>query len=172
MILDKIYLKRILTKNLSNKELLMVVNLKRTHWKYSLKSQLKWIKQNSLANDNHFLLLKDKELIGYVHLGLRTLENAKIKKKYILFRNLIIKNNFRKKNFSGIIMRKVNNYILSKKKSSFLVCKKSLLNFYKKNNWNKVDKKKFLLMDHNYNNMCLMSYNLNTKKETRFYYYK
>ena len=81
MILDKIYLKRILTKNLSNKELLMVVNLKRTHWKYSLKSQLKWIKQNSLANDNHFLLLKDKELIGYVHLGLRTLENAKIKKK-------------------------------------------------------------------------------------------
>ena len=44
-------------------------------------------------------------------------------------------------NFNNIVIKNSGYF-------SFLVCKKELINFYKKYDWKKLDNKKFILKDH------------------------
>ena len=158
------------SKKLNKKQIIDLCNLKKQHWKFNLKEQAKWFQNNAKSSDKHFLIYSKKTLVGYVHLGLRSYFNKKVKFKYVLFRNLIVEKKHRKKNISFIIMKKANEYIKKGKKIGFLICKEKMCKFYKKFGWKIVLKKDYKLIDHNHSKMKFMIYG-NVFSKKKFYYY-
>ena len=168
--MNNIVVKNVTTKNLTSKQINNLCNLKKQHWKFNLKNQLKWFKKNAFEEDNHILIYSSFILIGYVHLGERNfLLNSK-NKKYILFRNLIVNKKYRNKNISSLIMRHANNYIFRRKKIGFLICKKKVCNFYIKFNWKIINKKLNKLSDHKSEHMKFMVFNNKAGNKIFFYY--
>lgn len=158
------------SKNLKKKEILKICNLKNEHWKYGIKSQKNWFFQNCKKNDIHYLVFFKKKLIGYLHLAVKNLLIKSKKKKYVLFRNLIVDKKFRSKGVAEKIMFFANNYITKQKKIGFLVCKFQLIKFYKKYGWQRYSKKQINLSDHRHNKMFFMLFNCKEKKKIIFFY--
>ena len=162
------------TFKLRKKDIYQIINLKNSEWDYGISSQLKWFnnKKNVFKSDLHFCLKKNKSIVAYVQLGQRKyIINSKTR-IYILFRTLIVLKSQRGKNLSKKIMNEVVKFIKLQKKPCFLLCKKKLVKFYKKNEFKKLDKKKYKLDDHK-NTLHGMIYNLNKAdliKMKKFYY--
>ncbi len=138
------------TYKLSNKEIEAICLLKDTHWKFGLKLQLEWFKKNIKSFDIHNMLSVNKKLIGYTLLRKRKMKIKSIR-YYLLFDTLIIKKNFRNKKLSKLLMNFNNQIIKKNKKISFLMCSNKLIKFYKKNNWVKLSKNNFKVVDHKFN---------------------
>lgn len=137
-----ISLNSIFTKNLNKKQILEICKLKDSHWKFGLNEQVNFFKKKCKKYDIHNLLYFNSKIIGYTTLGKRTYyDDSNIKKKYILFNTLIIHKKFRKKNFSSMLMTFNNDIIKKQNLFAFLICKNPVVNFYKKNGWNKLSKK-------------------------------
>ena len=138
------------TKQLKFAEIYSICKLKNTHWNYSLKSNLKWFKENVKSYDIHNLIYYNSKLIGYTLLRIRTFYSGKIKNKYFYFDTLIIDMKYRNKGISYFLM-KLNNQIIQKyNKVSFLICLKKMIKFYKKFGWKLISKKIFQLVIINY----------------------
>ena len=56
----------------------------------------------------------------------------KVLKKYLLFDTLVLDKKYKNKKLSNLIMYFDNEIIKQNKKLSFLICKKDLVDFYKK----------------------------------------
>ena len=139
-------LKSITSKNLTKKQINLICKLKDQKWKYGKKSQKEWFIKNIKRNDVHNLLYFGSKMIGYTLLRKRTYSNGQAKvSKYLLFDTLIINQKYRAKKLSSLMMNFNNIVIKNSGYFSFLVCKKELINFYKKYNWKKLDNKKFVL---------------------------
>ena len=69
-------------------------------------------------------------------------------------------------------MLKVNKYIKKSKKIGSLLCKKHVIKFYNKYQWNILNKKNSTVIDHDMKNMRLMVFNLKKIKNLQFYYNK
>lgn len=168
---NKISLSSIVTKKLSKQEIKKICSLKNKVWRFGIKSQLKWFKDNVKKNDYHNLFYVKSKLIGYTLLRKRTclIGNLNKKVKYILFDTMVIDKNYRKKKLSNLLMSFNNKVIKKLGLFSFLVCKDELVNFYLKNKWKILDKEKFFIADklHSLNGMI---YNkLHFKKKIVFY---
>ena len=88
---------------------------------------------------------------------------------YILFDTIIIKKNYRKKNFASMLM-KFNNKIIKKSNLvSILICKKKLVNFYKKHKWDELKRQKIFIKDF-MTEKYILTYN-NNLKLNRLYYF-
>ena len=146
------------THKLSKKDIKSICVLKNTHWRYSMKSQLDWFKKNTKKNDIHNMLYFKSQMIGYTLLKNRTCKINSLTKKYLLFDTLILKKSFRKKKISNLIMNFDNKIIRLNNKISFLICKKNMINFYKKFNWKILEKKNFSILT-NISNMSGMIFN-------------
>ncbi len=120
---------------LSKKEIKNICLLKSNQWKFGIKSQLNWYKKNIKKEDIHNMLFINSKLVGYTLLRKRMCFVNKVKKKYLLFDTLILDKKYRKKKLSNLIMCFDNEIIKQNKKLSFLICKKGLIDFYKKFNW-------------------------------------
>ena len=92
-------------------------------------------------------------------------------KKYLLFDTLIIKKNYRNKKLSNILMAFNNKIIKNNKKISFLMCDNNLVKFYKKNNWKKINKRKFSVIDHKFKGNGMI-FNTNRKYSHIYFYTK
>ena len=127
-------LKKILTKNLSKNNIKLINHFKNTHWKYNIKKQYEWFDLNAHKNDVHLMVFIKKKLIGYGQKkrSFYSDKSLKNKKKYILFRNLLVVKKYRNLNIATLIMNSVNTYIKKKKLFSFLLCKIRVFKFYKK----------------------------------------
>jgi len=162
--------KTIATNNLKFKQIKCICILKKQHWKFNLKNQINWFKNNAFKKDYHVLVYSSFVLVGYVHLGIRKLLLNSKNKKYILFRNLIVHKKYRNMNISSLIMKYANNHIIKNKKIGFLICKKKICNFYIKYNWKIINKKKNKLLDHKNKNMKFMVFKNNPGNKFFFYY--
>ena len=151
------------TKKLSTKTIREICVLRNTHWKFGLKSQLKYFKNNIKLNDIHNCFYIKGNLVGYTLLRKRKIIFSNKKINYFLFDTLIIKKNLRKKKLSSLMMLFNNNVILNHNKISFLTCGNELVNFYKKFKWIRASKKKFEIMDRNFNSNG-MFFNFGKKK--------
>ena len=136
------------TSELKSNQIKNICKLKNTQWKYTLKSQLIWFKNNNFKKDLHNLLIFNNQIIGYTSLRLRRFEYSKKKYKFLLFDSLIIKKKYRTKKYSNILMKFNNSIILLNNKVSFLICEKKMLNFYKKFDWYKLKKRAYEILDH------------------------
>lgn len=164
------------TYQLSSKEINAICMLKNTYWKYSMKSQLDWFKKNTKKTDIHNMFYFKSEIIGYTLLRNRSCKMNTIFKKYLLFDTLIIKKSFRKKKISSLLMNFNNELIKLNNKFSFLICEKKMINFYKKFNWETIEKKKFNILANisNKNGMIFNQKNFTKKNNFKldFFYFK
>lgn len=157
--------KIIKNKNIKNNQILSISKLKDSFWRYGIKNQKIFLRSNTNANDLHILAYKNKEIVGYVNLKIKLFkknDNTK-KNKFFLFDGFIVDKRFREINIGRNIIK------ISKKKSKLLkmpillLCKRSIMPFYKKLNFKIIPKKKYQLLNHQYKGL-LMQYNLNLKK--------
>ena len=159
------------TRYLKETQIQKIIFLKNTQWKFGIKSQKKWFRNNVKPNDMHSLLYYKSILIGYTLLRKRSFfEKKSLKKKmnYILFDTIIIKKNYRKKNFASMLM-KFNNKIIKKSNLvSILICKKKLVNFYIKNGWKKLNKNKIKIIDYKFSTFGMI---FNNNKIYRKYFF-
>jgi len=164
------------TKDLSVNNIKEICLIKDTHWKFGLKSQLNWFKNNIKSYDIHNCFYIRNHLIGYTLLRKRKLEISGKKMDYLLFDTLIIRKNLRKKKLSYLMMLFNNNIIKCNKKMSFLICKNELVSFYKKIFWKKLNKEKLKIMDHTFDTNGMLfnfSNKLNKiKKPIKIYFNK
>ena len=134
---------RLVSKFSNLHEIKKICFLKDKEWKFGIKSQLKWYRNNIKKNDIHNFLYIRSNLIGYTALRIKTYKTNELKKnqKYLLFDTLIIDKKYRNHKLSRILMN-FNNFIIEQSRYfSFLICKKVLLNFYIKFGWLKIKKK-------------------------------
>ena len=144
------------TKKLTSINIKKICLLKDAQWKHGIKSQLKWFKSNIKSNDSHNLFFIKNTLIGYTLLRKRTLRITNKNLKYFLFDTLILKKKLRKKKLSTLMMYFNNNVIKKNQIMSLLICKKKQLYFYKKYGWKRISKKKFVILDHHFNDYVMI----------------
>jgi hypothetical protein len=123
----------IISSKLKNNQIKSICLLKDKQWKFGIKSQIKWYRKNIKKNDIHNLFYIKSKLVGYTLLRKRTYEIRSLNKRtnYLLFDTLIIDKKYRGKNLSNLLMSFNNTIINQSGYSSFLICKKELVNFYK-----------------------------------------
>ena len=143
-------LKSITTSKLSNIQIKQICLLKDEQWKFGIKSQLKYFKNNIKKFDLHNLFYIKSKLVGYTVLRKRTckIKNSKNNNHYFLFDTLVIDKKFRGMKLSNLLMSFNNTIIKQSDFSSFLICRNELVGFYKKNNWTKLNNKDFNVIDH------------------------
>ena len=154
-----------LSKILTRSEVDQICRLKNTEWSYGLRSQKLWFKKNIKSNDLHNLLIIKNKIIGYTCLRRRTYKISKKIKKYLLFDTLIIEKKLRQ-NYLGKLLMIFNNKIIKKNNlPSFLVCRPKTLEFYKSNNWKRLNKKNFEIIDNKFTGQYGMVYNISEIKK-------
>ena len=77
-------LKSIVSSKLSNIQIKQICLLKDKNWKFGIKSQLTWFKNNIKKFDLHNLFYIKSKLAGYTLLRKRTCKIQNLKKKYPL----------------------------------------------------------------------------------------
>jgi hypothetical protein len=161
------------TFELKKNEIIQICKLKNSFWKFGLKSNLDWFRNNIKRNDIHNLIFTNFKLIGYTALRINSLFKNKSKIKYFYFDTLIIDKKYRFNELSSILMHFNNQIILNNKKISFLICQKEMIKFYKKFYWELLNKKYFTIKDHNFASYG-MSFNnkLMTKTKYDIYLYR
>jgi len=102
--------------------------------------------------------------------------NFLLKKKkfnYLYFDTLIVSEKFRKKKIAHKLVGLTTKVIKKSKLHSMLLCEKKTEAFYNKNKWEKMTKKNFKILDHNFSkNLLMMSFNLKktrTKNNIKYY---
>lgn len=142
-------LKSTLSKKLTDKVIKEICFLKDKQWRHGTKLQLKWFENNVKKNDLHNLFYINSKLIGYTLLRKRTCkyENLNNKIQYLLLDTLILDKKFRRRKLSSLLMNFNNEIIKHSGLSSFLTCEDEFVDFYKKNNWKKLNKNKFNIGD-------------------------
>lgn len=169
--INSIYLKSIVSNKLKKKQIEKICLLKNQEWSFGLNSQLKWFNMYVKKNDLHNLLYINSKLVGYTLLRKRTCQINKLNRQsqYFLFDTLIIDKNYRKLKLSNLLMI-FNNIIIKKAKiCSVLNCNNSLINFYKKNHWKKLNKKSFKIVDAQFSSNTMIFNNF--KKNTKYSFY-
>ena len=171
---NKVSLKSIVSYKLTNQEIKEICLLKDKQWKFGIKSQIKWFKNNIKKFDIHNLFFIKSKLIGYTLLRKRTCEikNLNKKTKYLLFDTLIIDRKYRDKKLSNLLMTFNNMVIKQSDYFSFLICKKELLNFYKKKKWVIINNRNFIIKDHPFSTCGMLFNNTNKRNKYNFYIHK
>ena len=155
---------------LSKKEIKKICILKDDHWKFGIKSQLNWYKKNIKKEDIHNMMFINTKLIGYTLLKRRSCLVNKVLQKYLHFDTLILDKKYRNKKLSNLIMYFDNEIIKQNKKLSFLICKKDLIDFYKKFNWKLIKNNNISVADHYFstNGMIYNYTNAQTETEAKY----
>ena len=168
---NKYILKSIISEKLNNKEIKEICLLKDKQWKFGIKSQLKWFKKNIEKYDLHNLFYIKSKLVGYTLLRKRTFEINNLDKnnKYLLFDTLVIDKKYREMKLSNLLMSFNNIIIIQSGFFSFLVCEDKLVNFYKKNNWKKLNKRLFKIKDYPFSLNGMIFNKSNLYKKCFFY---
>ena len=160
------------TSKLNKNKIIQISNLKDSLWSFGINSQLEWFKNNIKKNDIHNLLYFKSKLIGYTLLRRRSFNNNnKLKKIYLLFDTLIIHKDYRNKKLSNLLMIFNNKIIRETGLFSFLICKNDLVDFYKKYDWIKLNKKNIKVLDHPFSTNGMV-FNTNKIKKYNFYIQK
>lgn len=134
-------------KDLSQKNLDEIINIKSLAWPYSYQKQLEWINSNLKDTDIHVLLYLDKSLVAYLNLIEIEFTIDGILKNGYGIGNVCAKE--KGKGFGKEIIMQTNTYLSQLDTICLLFCKDRLVNFYLQNNWTVIDKEKLILAFNN-----------------------
>ena len=164
-------MKLIKIKNKEISQLLIdkICKFKMKFWKYNLNSQLKFFYENHNNDDLHFILIDKNKILAYNVLKKRIftkLEKSKniVKKYFFLFDSFLVDKNFRNQNIGSNHLKENKIYLKKVGKPGFLLCKKKLINFYTKNDWELIINKNFKVKNYK-KKKYLMSFNFDLSKK-------
>jgi hypothetical protein len=147
------------TNKLSKNEIIGICKLKDTHWKYGLKSQSTWFYKNVKKSAYNNMMFFNNKLIGYTLIRINNYEKNQKRKKLLLIDTVIIKKNFQRKGF-GKMLHIYNNIVIKKiGLDAILICKKKLVEFYKKLKWSKANKSLYAIKKNIDNNVVILKFN-------------
>jgi hypothetical protein len=130
MISTKITKHRFLTDD----DILAICGIKSIAWpQHSLESQKEWLISNIHPNDVHFMLFNDGTLIGYT-----SLVNVDVTIDLDILGVYGIGNVCsaqKGKGYGGLLLNKINHYLVESNTIGLLFCKNNLVDFYAKYNW-------------------------------------
>ena len=167
-------LKSTKSEKLTSKNIKEICYLKDKHWKFGIKSQIKWFKKNIKEKDVHNLFYIKSDLVGYTVLREKTLltESPKTKSKYFLFDTFIIDPKQRNKGYAKLLMN-FNNLIIERSGFfSFLICDNKIVNFYLNFKWKKLRKKYYEIVDFKSFKNAMIFNKTNFDKKYLFYIHK
>ena len=127
--------------DLEKDDLLKIITLKNQHWDYSIQEHKDWIKVNINKDDFHLLLIDHTDnLVAYLNMtNLVVVQNLETVIAGLGIGNVCVDKNFNRKGLGLLLMQIANYYIKNEAKQGLLLCKPSLVNFYKKANWQVFD---------------------------------
>ena len=164
-----VVLKSFKLKHLSKKDIFEICKLKNSFWKFGIKSNLKWFKENVKSGDLNIVLKVNNVLVGYTLLRKRIYYIKNTRKKYFYLDTIIISKKFINKGYGKILLQ-FNNFLINKFNFlGFLLCEKKNIKFYKKFGWNSLNSKDFSIQNKDSRNLCAMSFNTSKKKFRKFY---
>ena len=160
------------SSKLNHSQIKAICHLKDKFWKFGIKSQMKWYKKNVKKNDIHNLFYIKSKIAGYTLLRKRTCKIKGLNKKinYLYFDTLIIDKKYKGKNLSNLLMNFNHKIIKQSGCFSFLICKKKLVNFYKKNQWLKLNTKNIEIADNLFSTNAMI-FNKKEANKKKYYFY-
>ena len=159
------------TSKLTKTEINSIIKLKNSFWKYGIQANKDWFKEYVKKNDIHNFLIINNILIGYTLLRKRKII-SKSYNNYFYFDTLIIKKNYRKNNYSNLLMTFNNEIIKKNKMLAFLICSNDLIKFYFSFKWKKINKNIFKIADHKIQSNGMIFNNFkNTKLSNLIFYF-
>ncbi len=143
-----------------------IASLKSMRWKYSLEEQLKWMANNLEENDHHLLIYESKKLIAYANfVDITVIVDA----KEVSFKGLGNVCTYESGNgYGDILMKNVNDNLLSNNWNGMLFCKENLIYYYKKYGWETLSEK--IMISDNLKNINVMLLSYLDKINHTFYY--
>ena len=142
---EKIDKKSITNLKASKKLINDICRLKDKFWKFGLLSQKRWFKKNVKEEDVHNCIFVNKNLAGYTLIRKRKVLYKEKTISYYLIDTVTVIKNLRGHQIGKMIMELNTSLSKKNKKISFLLCKKKLIDFYRKCGWKKLKKRKFVV---------------------------
>lgn len=123
--------------NLTEDVLIDIIHVKSIAWNYNYEEHQKWMELNLKENDIHFLLYSEEKLMAYLNLIPIEIKTDEIVNFGYGIGNVC---SIEKGKGWGVkLMMHVNEYLRNENKIGLLFCKETLVKFYLKNCWKKVD---------------------------------
>lgn len=146
-------------KEVSFNQLVEIIKIKSKAWPYNFKSQLAWINANLKDSDIHVLLSLNEKRIAYLNLiEIKIKIDGGLQDGYGIG-NVCAKE--KAKGWGKEIMAQTNLFLKQRNKIGLLFCKDSLVNFYRLNSWNLIEKEKLTLL-FNIESIEVMIFNLSS----------
>lgn len=123
-------------RSIGHREKYGIAKLKDQHWNYGIESQINWMDNNLNDSDVHLLGIDNSNsIVAYL-----TISNVQIEfnsKKYSMLGigNVCVDKSIEKLGYGRRLIHKANEYITEIGQNGILLCKDSLVEFYKKCDW-------------------------------------
>ncbi len=164
-----VVLKSFKIKHLSKNDIFEICKLKNSFWKFGIKSNLRWFKENVKSDDLNIILKVNNVLVGYTLLRKRVYYIKNTKKKYFYLDTIIVSKKFINKGYGKILLQ-FDNFLINKFNFlGFLLCEKKNIEFYKKFGWTTLSSRNFSLQNKDTGNLFAMIYNAPKIKFRKFY---
>ncbi len=127
-------------REISGELLEEVVSIKSKSWPFEHESQMKWMKKNLQDHDIHALLYLNESIAAYLNIIIIDIKiDATFRKCYGIGNVCTFERN---RGWGKEIISHTNNFLTSENKMGLLFCKETHVNFYNKNKWELINKKK------------------------------
>ena len=149
-------------KEISKEQLRRIAAIKDQHWPYGIKSQIQWSKDNTLPEDLHLFSTKtDESLVAYLTLNNVHAVVDDFNMEVLGIGSVCVSLSVKGQGVGKELINEANNVINKTNKLGLLLCKDSLVGFYKKCGWHTLKYKHATVAkeDYNYNIMTLGSLN-------------
>lgn len=142
---SKLNIQLIEHRDISDVDLLKIIQLKTQHWKYSIDEQIRWINTNMQENDYHLKIETSRnEIIAYLNLVNCEVYLANECYKMLGIGNVCVDKSYQGQNYGHLLMDICRFYLLRLRKTGLLLCKEKLIPFYSSSNWIKFNNEVFI----------------------------
>lgn len=119
--------------DVSKETLLEIAEIKSVRWSYSLEEQLNWMNKNLKSNDYHLLIYANDIVIAYANF---VAVEAFVNENSIQFMGIgnvcTLESG---KGYGDILMKSINDTIITQNWKGVLLCKDYLISYYEKYDW-------------------------------------
>ena len=127
-------------QNLSLADIKDFCILKEQYWKYGIKKQIGWWFVISAPNDRIIYFDINGKKISFCRLKKRKIIVDNVLKDSYYLTELCVHNDFKNSGFASLIIKEVNNFIITERIYGHLLCPSELDKFYSNLEWKKSKK--------------------------------
>jgi len=113
-----------------------IINLKRKHWDYSYDEHKRWMEENLNENDYHIVIFRESdEVIAYLNVVNTFITIETTKEKVLGVGNVCVDKSVAGQGVGTLLMCSCNYLIRNINTRAILLCRRHLVNFYRKSGW-------------------------------------